>query len=72
MLASNQVDELICMLASWDRQTLISQFLSFESNFPVDLTPKYLASMSDDRLRHVFLAVCLQNQRLPEAALVAA
>jgi len=72
MLASEQVEELICLLASWDRQMLISQFKTFPSNFPVDFTADFLSRLSDDRLRHVFLAVCLQNQRLPEAALIAA
>jgi len=72
MLASDQVEELICLLASWDRQTLIGQFLAFHSEFPVDVTPAYLSKLSDDHIRHVFLALCLQNKRAPEAALVAA
>jgi hypothetical protein len=72
MLASDQIDEAICLLATWDRQTLISEFLAFHSNFPVDLTPEYLAKMSDENIRHVFLAMCLQNQRVPEGMMVGA
>ena len=72
MLASDQVDELICTLASWDRQTLTEQFLNFDSKFPLDITPKFLSQMDEDRLRHAFLAVCLQNQKLPTAAMIAA
>lgn len=72
MLASEQVDELICVLATWDRETLTHQFLNFDSKFPLDITPQFLSQMSDDRLRHVFLAVCLQNQKLPEGAMIAA
>ena len=72
MLGSNQVDEVICLLASWDRQMLISEFLAFHSDFPVDLTPEYLSKMSDENIRHVFLAMCLQNQRAPEGMMVGA
>ena len=68
MLASEQVDDLICRLATWDREMLTRQFQIFQSKFPVDFTPEFLSNLSVDRLRHVFLAVCLQNQRLPEAA----
>ena len=72
MLASDQIEEVICLLASWDRQTLIHEFLAFHSDFPVDVTPEYLSKLSDDHIRHVFMALCVQNQRGPEASLVAA
>jgi hypothetical protein len=65
MLASEQVEEMICVLASWDRDTLISQFLAFRSSFPVDFTPEFLSQLPVEKLRHVFLAMCLQNQRFP-------
>ncbi len=65
MLATEQVEELICTLATWDRDMLLSQFQSFPSRFPIDATPEFLSSLSVERLRHVFLAVCLQNQKLP-------
>jgi hypothetical protein len=72
MLASDQIDEAICLLATWDRPTLIAELLAFHSDFPVDLTTDYLATLSTDYIRHVFLAVCVQNQRLPDAMLTAA
>jgi hypothetical protein len=68
MLASEQVDDLICRVATWDRDTLTRQFQTFRSSFPIDFTPEFLSDLTVDRLRHVFLAVCLQNQKLPEAA----
>jgi hypothetical protein len=68
MLASEQVDDLICRVATWDRDTLTRQFQMFQSSFPIDFTPEFLSDLTVDRLRHVFLAVCLQNQKLPEAA----
>ena len=66
MLASDQIEELICVLSTWDRETLVSQFSAFRSSFPVDFTPEFLGQLSVERLRHVFLAMCLQNQHLPE------
>jgi hypothetical protein len=66
MLASDQVEELICVLSTWDRQTLISQFHQFHSAFPIDLTPDYMERLPLEKLRHVFLAMCLQNKRLPD------
>lgn len=72
MLASDQVEELICALATWDQQTLIDQFVSFESRFPVDMTADFLSTLSVDRIRHVFLALCLQNQRSPIGAKISA
>jgi hypothetical protein len=68
MLAADQVEELITVLSSWDRATLINRFIAFRSNFPVDCSTDFLGTLDVDRLRHIFLALCLQNQRLPELA----
>ena len=64
-MTPEQVDQLLCTLACWDRETLVRQMLVYPSRFPVDLTPEYLRSQSADKLRHVFFALCLQNRRLP-------
>jgi hypothetical protein len=66
MLALEEVDQLICELATMDRQALIDQLVGFRSRFPVDLTTDYLATLDEEKIRHVFLAMCLQNKRLPE------
>jgi hypothetical protein len=66
MLASDQVEEFVTLVASLDRQTLKQQLAEYRGNFPLDFTSDFLDSLSLDRLRHVFLAVCLQNQRLPQ------
>ncbi len=65
MLRHEHIDDLICQLASCDRETLTREFISFNSTFPIDCTPEFLATLSDDRLRHIFLAICVQNRRLP-------
>lgn len=72
MLRSEQVDELVTLVASMDREQLICQFQSYRGRFPVDFTPDFYQRTSLDRLRHIFLAMCLQNQRLPERHLIAA
>jgi len=68
MLESHQVEELICIVSSLDREALTQQFSSFRGNFPVDFTPEFLRGLSVDRLRHIFVAMCLQSQQLPELA----
>ena len=40
--------------------------VSFWAIFLGDFTPDFLGQLSVDRLRHIFLAMCLQNQHLPE------
>ena len=71
MLASNQIEELICVLSTWDRQTLISQFQVFRSTFPVDFTADFLNKTPVEKLQHLFLALCVQNQRLPDLGVAA-
>ena len=65
MLDSYQVEELICLVSSLDKRALTAQFLSFRGNFPVDFTPEFLDALPVERLRHIFVALCLQSQRLP-------
>jgi len=72
MLASEQIEELITVLSTWDRPMLMLQFSAFTSNFPIDFTPEYLRSVPVEKLRHVFLAMCLQNQRMPEMLMASA
>ena len=50
-------------------QAVHSQIVEWKktrASFPVDFTPDYLTAQSIDRLRHIFLAMCLHCQRLPE------
>jgi hypothetical protein len=63
MLEAEHVEELICLAASMDREALTRQFLTFRGSFPVDFTPEFLDRMSLDRLRHIYVALCLQSQR---------
>lgn len=64
-LDTEQVEELICLVSSMDRHDLTSRFLTFRGTFPVDFTPEFLQGLSVDRLRHIYVALCLQTRRIP-------
>ena len=68
MLQPPQLEDLICLVSTLDRPALTEQFLNFQGSFPVDFTPEFLEKVSVERLRHIFMALCLQNQQLPDAA----
>ena len=72
MLASEQVEELICIVAALDRPALVNQLHAYRASFPIDFTDDFLTTVPLDRLRHIFLALCLQQQHLPERLLPAA
>ncbi len=68
MLQSHQVEELLCLACGLDRDTLIMQFKRFQhlSRFPVDFTDDFLTRQPVERLQHIFVALCLQNQKMPD------
>jgi hypothetical protein len=68
MLQAQQVEELIELVSAMDRESLIQQFHTYRASFPVDFTPDYLESQDVEQLRHLFLAMCLQSQRMPDVA----
>jgi hypothetical protein len=66
MLQAHQVEELVCLVSSLDRDGLVRQFHNYRASFPLDFTPDFLNQQPLERLRHIFLALCLQCQRMPE------
>lgn len=66
MLQPHQVEELISLVAVMDRRTLVRQLREYRGNFPIDFTGDFLANIPLERLRHIFLALCLQCQQMPE------
>ena len=66
MLQPQQVEELICVVSALDRPALVRQFRQFRASFPIDFTPEFLATADLERLRHIFVALCLQCQQMPE------
>ncbi len=68
MLEADQVEELICLVSAMDRPALASQFRAYRATFPVDFTDEFLRTAPVDRLRHIFVALCLQCQHVPQLA----
>jgi hypothetical protein len=66
MLRAEQVEELMCVVSALDREALIRQFQSYQASFPLDFSQDFLRTASLERLRHIFVAVCLQTQHMPE------
>ena len=65
MLQSHQIDDLIQLVSALDRDALLEHFHAYRASFPLDFTDDFLTSIPLDRLRHIFVAVCLQTQRMP-------
>jgi hypothetical protein len=72
MLHSDQVEELISLVWGLDRAALIRQFSQYPASFPLDFTDEFFEQTPLDRLRHIFVALCLQNQRMPSLVETAA
>ena len=66
MLASQQIEALICLVSSMDKSSLVEQLQLYPSRFPLDFTPTFLEESSVERLRHIFVAICLQCQKIPQ------
>ena len=49
-------------IATMDRRGLIGVILSEDWGFPVDFTPEYLAFLTEDKLRHIVVALHRQSQ----------
>jgi len=66
MLAQDQVEDLICLVAALDRPSLVRQIQVYRATFPLDFSDDFLRTIPLDRLRHIFVALCLQQQHVPE------
>jgi len=71
MLPTQQVEQLISLVATLDRPALLQQFADYRASFPVDFTADFLAAQPLERLQHIFIALCLHCQRLPADNLAA-
>ena len=71
MLEASQVEELICVVSAMDRSALVGQFRAYRASFPLDFTDDFLQTAPVDRLRHIFVALCLQSQQMPATLEVA-
>jgi hypothetical protein len=66
MLQPHQIEDLIALVSGLDRDALVTHLRTYRANFPVDFTADYLNRLPLDKLRHIFVGMCLQTQRLPD------
>ena len=66
MLDAHQVEELICLVSAMDRAAILHHFRNIRAPFSIDFTDSFLQNTPLERLRHIFVALCLQCQHLPE------
>ena len=65
LLQAEQIEELILLISAMDRPTLVAQLTHYRADFPLDFTRQFLDDVDLDRLRHIFLALCLHHQHTP-------
>ncbi|MEM6315526.1 MAG: hypothetical protein AAF743_15670 [Planctomycetota bacterium] len=68
MLSETEVNDAITRIATMGRPALIEALQTYDARFPVDFTDDFLCTADEDRLRHIFVALVLHCQRMPEAA----
>ena len=68
MLEAQQVEELITLVCAMDRAAIKRQLVGFRGDFPLDFTPEFLDTLPLERLRHIYVALCLQVQKVPAGA----
>jgi hypothetical protein len=66
VLSPSQIESLVADIGSMDRAVLRHHFRRYPARFPIDLSEDFLNSASVERLRHIFLAICLQTGRMPD------
>jgi hypothetical protein len=68
MLKAEQIEQLIDRVSTLDRDDLKTCFSNYRGNFPVDFTNEFLDRLPVERMRHIFVALCLQSQYIPDLA----
>jgi hypothetical protein len=62
-MTAPQADKLSPDVSGMDRRALIRAILGVKCDFPVDFTPRQLEALSLERLRHIYVALCLHGKR---------
>ena len=65
MLETHQIEELITLACAMDGAAIKRQLIGFRGEFPLDFTAEFLDALPVERLRHIYVAVCLQVQKVP-------
>lgn len=61
MFQPQEIEDLLCLVASLDRASLIQQYRTCPATFPLDFTDEFLRNTPLERLKHIFVAICLQS-----------
>ncbi len=61
-IATGTVD-LAALVHGMNRRALVYQLTHFDPGFKLDFTPEFIASQSNEQLRHILLAAHLQARR---------
>jgi hypothetical protein len=65
MLEAHQIEELITLACAMDGAAIKRELVGFRGEFPLDFTPEFLDGLPVERLRHIYVALCLQVQKVP-------
>ena len=52
-----QADKIITELATMDRHALVNAIMNLECEFPLDFTDQYLLTLTEEKLRHLYMAL---------------
>jgi len=61
-------DTQINKIARMRRSPLIRGILTIDCTFPIDFTRDYLESLDLEKLRHIYLALCLHKRSAPRGS----
>lgn len=66
MLSPEQIETVFGRLEKMSREEMMEHFHHLDAGFPIDLTQEYLDQQSDEHLRHILTAICLECGRMPK------
>jgi len=61
-MSSSRLEAQAVEIAGMDRPGLVAAIRGIDCGFPVDFTPEYLDKLDLDKLRHLYLALCLRAE----------
>jgi hypothetical protein len=66
MLTPQKSDHVLRIIERLDRRQIIQQMRGCTARFPIDLTDEWLQTQPVEELRHVYAAICIQCDVMPE------
>ncbi len=64
----DSLEQIITNLATMEHSELVEAILGMDCDFPIDLTPNYLQDLSEEKLRHLYMALKLYGHQLRKTA----